>query len=557
MDGLHRLSWFPGFRELIRLYRRCQNSSPNGSFEKRALATLGITFELDANASNQIPQVGPLIIAANHPTGVADGLVLLEAVRQRRRDVRILANHLLACIPEMHDACFFIDPFGGKSSANRNVPGVRAAYKWLRSGRAILLFPAGEVAWRGWFDARRTGATPVDSEWRGTVGHLAMATHAPVVTAYIHGRNSTPFYAAGLFHPKGRTLLLGRELLHKRGKTFNLSFGPTIAVSRIRAASTAENATRLIRGEFDALSVRHPASTAEPIAPAGCLHLRQREIASLPCEAKLLSTGIFDVYCTDSTLIPHVLDEIGRLREVTFRGVGEGTGRGRDIDHFDSRYRQLFVWDRVNSEIVGAYRIGATDEILPTSGVHGLYTSTLFRYDESLLTQVTPALELGRSFVRAEYQRSHSALLLLWKGIGTLVARSPHYRFLFGAVSISRQYDDDSRALLRNFLSQHHLSNLAPLVHARNPPLSYSRPAESTVAEHRVMPVLLRQYLRLNAKVLGFNVDRSFADALDALMIVDLTTVPAAVLGKYLGRDNASAFLAYHTSRPVTPQRAA
>lgn len=547
-------------------YQRCQSPTLSGSFEARALDVLGIDFQIDTTPNAGIPESGPLIVAANHPTGIADGLVLMEAVRGTRRDVRIVANYLLAGIPELRDACFFVDPFGGKEAIGRNVAGLRAARNWLRLGGCLLLFPAGEVAWRRWSDRLRQA--PDDSEWQPTLARLALATHAQVMPVFLGGRNSSLFYAAGTLHPRLRTLLLGRELLRQRGATISIRFGSTVAFDHLRTLSTPADVTRFVRGAVDALA-SSPVRRLSSISPQRVAEQLAREVASLPPQVKLLTSGSYDVFCAGSALIPKVLDEIGRLREVTFRAAGEGTGQARDIDRFDASYQHLFVWERTRSEIVGAYRIGATDQILPKSGVEGLYTSTLFKYDERLLDQIAPALELGRSFVRPEYQRSHSALMLLWKGIGELVTRSPQYRVLFGAVSISNRYGDTSRSILRAFLSQHHQSELASLVGGLKPPPpivthvpvvtavdeldNLIRSVEGTMG----VPVLLRQYLRLNAKWLGFHIDRSFGDTLDALMMVDLATLPAARLRQYLGRDNAGVFLGYHADRRTTPQQAA
>jgi putative hemolysin len=261
--------------------------------------------------------------------------------------------------------------------------------------------------------------------------------------------------------------------------------------------------------------------------------------------------------------MPSALREIGRLREATYRLVGEGTGRDLDLDTFDDRYVHLFSWDRDRRRIVGAYRIGQTDRILASHGVAGLYTRSLFRYDERLMVHLSPALELGRSFVRAEYQKNYNALLLLWKGIGQFVVRHPQYRFLFGPVSISARYCDSSHRLLMAFLQQNHRDrDLAELVEAVNPrafkpatALSSAVPRSIDEANQLVMqaeadgkgvPVLLRHYLKLNARLLGFNVDPQFGDALDALMMVDLTAVDPAILNRYLGRREADTYLARH-----------
>jgi hypothetical protein len=227
------------------------------------------------------------------------------------------------------------------------------------------------------------------------------------------------------------------------------------------------------------------------------------------------------------------------LRELTFRAAGEGTGRTRDLDAFDRAYRHLFVWHRGDRRLVGAYRLGFTDEILAAHGPDGLYTHTLFRYDRRLLDRISPAIELGRSFVRAEYQRDYAPLLLLWKGIGRIVVAQPRYRRLFGPVTISHDYSSLSQHLLMAFLEANRLlPDLARLVAPRNPPAPARRRDEGVAAgrfatdpdeadalvadieaDGRGLPVLLRQYLKLNARLLGWNVDRRFGRALDGLML--------------------------------------
>jgi putative hemolysin len=497
------------------------------TFESRALGSLDVSFDAVC-PWGAIPQCGPLIVAANHPTGALDGLVVTELVRQTRPDVRVLANHLLARIPELHQSCFFVDPFGGAAAAARSRAGLRSAHLWLREGGALILFPSGEVA---------AGS---EAQWHESLGRLALATRAVVLPVFLEGRNSSLFHAAGRIHPLLRTALLGRELLNKRGAKIRLFVGRPLSASDVNAAQTPAAVTALVRDAVDQLRIAAPIDAA----------LLAREVDGLPDEMRLLSSGQLTVCCAPSSLLPNVLQEIGRLREVTFRAVGEGTGRSRDLDRFDRHYEHLFVWNRATREIVGAYRVGRTDRILSSHGFEGLYTTTLFRYDEQLLQRIGPALELGRAFVRAEYQRSYTALLLLWKGIGRLLAAEPQYRVLFGPVSISSRYQDMSQRLLRAFLAQNHLdARLGGLVEPVNPPPALPAPPRGAAAladvgeldtlikrlEGRGVPVLLRQYLRLNATLLGFNVDPAFGDALDALMMVDVRRMPAELRGRYLG----------------------
>jgi hypothetical protein len=255
-----------------------------------------------------------------------------------------------------------------------------------------------------------------------------------------------------------------------------------------------------------------------------------------------------------------MLREIGRLREITFRAAGEGTGKREDLDEFDESYLHLFVWHADRREVVGAYRIGEVEGLRRMFGTNGLYTATLFHFGDAFLDRLGPAIELGRSFVRPEYQRTFAPLLLLWKGIGQYVARHPQYKVLFGPVSISNSYSSACRELMVAWLEQRNLlRELAGFVSARNPFRRQACRVPRAVGLEDIsevirdidrgvtgVPVLLRQYLKLGGKLVGFNVDRSFSDALDGLIVVDLTKTEPKLLERYLGRNEAKTFLAFH-----------
>jgi putative hemolysin len=537
------VSWLLGLREYRSIYRAVsaanRGASSSLAFEGRVLHALDITVTVRTSATEPLPKSGPLVIAANHPHGIVDGLALMWTCRRRRPDVRLLANRVLARIPELHDFCFFVDPFDGPSRTARSLHGLRAARLWLRRGGALIVFPAGEVAHGPVVDGGH-----LESPWKPTMERLARAAGARVVRAHIDGGNSPLFYAAGRVHPLLRTALLAREFLKKRGSTIT-----------VRLTGGSEPAT---------------SQTVPSVVSGVSRTVTQREVTQLPHDARLVQSGPFQVFCAEAAQIPGTLREIGRLREIAFRTVGEGTGRTLDVDAFDQHYRHLFLWDCDKRCVAGAYRIGQTDEIVAAYGVNGLYTRTLFRYDRQLLDRFgAPALELGRSFVAPDYQKNYNALLLLWKGIGRFVADRPRYRFLFGPVSISARYSDTSHRLLMEFLRQNHFADeLAALVDAINPLSQEPAPAAATLGPQSIdevnrlvakaendgqgVPVLLRQYLKLNAQVIGFNVDPTFGDALDALMVVDLTKVDRAILTRYLGRSQARTFLAYHERRPQT-----
>ena len=293
------------------------------------------------------------------------------------------------------------------------------------------------------------------------------------------------------------------------------------------------------------------------------------EIDALPSDQRLVDSGKLHVYYAHAGQIPWILQEIGRLRELTFRAAGEGTGKRSDIDLFDSYYLHLFVWDADAGAIAGAYRLGLVDEILAHYGKRGLYTHSLFRYGARALESLNPAIELGRSFVRAEYQRSFAALLLLWIGIARFVERAPQYAVLFGAVSISNSYAPTSRRLIVEYLSTHRSeARLASQIRSRRPyrigtgsvtvgaaasaPKNIdelSRVIEKIEQDGKGVPILLKQYLRLGGKLLGFNLDAAFGNTLDGLIMVDLRQVEPNVLARYMGKAGAAAFYAYHANQ--------
>jgi putative hemolysin len=328
----------------------------------------------------------------------------------------------------------------------------------------------------------------------------------------------------------------------------------------------------------DLLTVEQPllsqAEAGDPLALPRDPRLLRQEVQQLPEEQRMAQGGAFTCYLAAAQQIPNVLYEIGRLRELTFRAAGEGAGLSLDLDEFDTRYLHLFLWDAEETVVVGAYRLGPTDRLVPRFGPQGIYTSTLFDYNPELFDHLDPALELGRSFVRPEYQKTYSALLFLWKGIGRFVVKNPRYARLFGAVSISRVYDELSRQLLVAFLrTNSYLPELARFVTAKNP--LPTRPINSWVSKvanligkdleeiaalllyieggQRGIPILLRQYLKLGGKLLGFNQDPLFSGVWDGLILVDLTQTNPRVLERYLGEQGMRDFLA-HQRLPLLRQ---
>jgi len=561
-----------GLHQLDALIRSGDEAQP---IPERLLHRLAVTYRFAEQDLRRIPHGGPVVIVANHPFGLLEGAVLATILARVRPDVRFLANSLLSAVPEIQDLLIPVDPISGSSAVHGNSAGLRRALEFLHGGGCLVVFPAGEVSH---FQVRDRAVT--DSPWHTSVARMIelaarKGTAVSVVPIHISGSNSLLFQTLGLIHGSLRTMLLARELLNKRNRLVELRIGSPIVSKKLLEIPTPKERTEYLRWRTYLLAARpdFKARTSLPlrsegrthsiqaIAPPGDPALLAREVAGLTQNHLLTTTGDLEVYIAPAPSIPNVLQEIGRLRELAFREAGEGTGKAADLDRFDEDYLHLFAWKPATNEIVGAYRLAGTDEI------RELYTRTLFRYPDSFLDRIGPALELGRSFVRPEYQRAFVPLLALWKGIGVYLARNPRYTVLFGPVSISNQYQAVSRELMVTFLEKHAaLREWMNVVSTRNPLLQRARawilPGASLDFEDLSdiisdleptgigIPVLLRQYLRLGGKLLGFNVDSEFCDALDGLIVVDLTKTEPMLLRRYLGKAEASEFLKNRLSRP-------
>ncbi|MGD9609797.1 MAG: lysophospholipid acyltransferase family protein [Desulfovibrionaceae bacterium] len=566
--------------DIERAYQSLPRNLAPGAFIDATLEAFGVRCNLRPQELAHIPAKGPVVVVANHPFGGLEGLVLARMLLTVRSDARVMANALLARIPELRDLFVFVDPFGGPTATSGNIAPLKQCLRVLDDGGLLGVFPSGAVSHPRLEHGRLTVADP---DWSPTVARLIRKTGATVVPVHFSGCNSRLFQVLGLAHPLLRTAMLPREFTNKRGRTINVRVGRPIPCDRLcRLVGCEDDAdariTRYLRLRTSLLRDRpnrprkrpplfwskDPSRSQEtlivPVAP----ELMADEIAKLPPEALLMQSGEFDVIESPAPAIPLCLREIGRLREMTFRKVGEGTGKCMDRDAFDASYRHLFLWNRERCEIAGAYRIGRTDELLAAAGPKGLYTSSLFVLKAAFFERIGPALEMGRSFVRPEYQKSYAPLLLLWKGLARMVAREPRYRVLFGPVSITNAYKKASRRLMASYFEGQVTSPaLARLVRPRKPLRGQAwlaKAARTLVsdlddllacvddieADEKGIPVLLRQYLKLGGKLLAFNVDRDFADALDGLIVVDLLEADSRQLERYMGKDGLSAFQAFH-----------
>ncbi len=557
-------------------YHQALNDTFPELFAARVLKSMNITIDVSAEDLDSIPRTGSVMVVGNHPFGGLEGLILPTVFETIRPDIKLMANFILTLIPELADMFFAVNPFAIGSGNPQNYKGLRAAISWLQKGNTLGMFPAGEVS-----HLHLNNMQIMDGPWHPVAARLIQMTQCVTIPVYFYGCNSRRFQVAGLMHPGIRTLMLTREMLKKQNSTISLRIGRPISAQKSLSFETPEKLTDYLRmrtyilknkfverPKFSFPRLKRKKQVYEaPVAKPENRDNLVRELNELPESHFLTDKPPFQVCYFLPTESPFLLNEIGRLRELTFRQVGEGTGKSRDIDEYDSYYIHIIVWDADNNEIVGAYRAGRTDKILAAKGKKGLYTSTLFNYRSNLLKQISPALELGRSFIQPRYQKQFAPLMLLWKGIGQYVVQNPHYRYLLGPVSISREYSDLSRWFLKLFLQKNYdHPELSRKVRPLNPPkLKDAQIWSSDMSSHVVqdinevdeliremelkmsgVPVLLRQYLKLDAKLLGLNIDPDFGHVLDALLLIDLAGVDIKILQKYMGRDEAGRFLSHY-----------
>jgi len=557
-----------GLTTLSRRYRNLPVASSPQDFIESAFEDLHIRLQVDTADLDRVPVSGSTVVVANHPYGGIDGMALALLLLSVRPDVKVMANFVLGRIPELRDLFLLVDPFETRTSPRRSLAGLRQAFRWVQEGHLLAVFPAGEVAH---FDLRERCVT--DPPWLPTVGRIVRRADCAVVPTFFGGHNGPLFQLAGFLHPKLRTAMLPREFLARQRATVRVFVGQALGTAVTRTWSTDDEAVDCLRRRVEVLAVRasvHETAVQPRRTPKGAAALAPpieadilcSEVEALPPTAELAAGGEQRVFLADADQIPNLLLELGRLRELTFREVGEGTGRRIDLDRFDQTYRHLFIWHRGRREVVGAYRVGSTEHLKAHERAENLYTSTLFRFNKQLFTAMGPALELGRSFIRPEYQRSFSGLMLLWKGIGRLVADDPSHATLFGPVSISAEYHTESQQLMAAFLKQNSYAHpWARWVRPRSP--FRRRPSRAIrigaadlvdleevsqfiaeiEADGKGVPILLRQYLKLGGRLLGFNIDPNFSNVLDVLIMVDLRQTESNVLARYMGREGADRFL--------------
>lgn len=526
------------------------------------LDTLGIKLDLDENELKHLPKEDAFIAIANHPFGGIEGLIMLKLLCMVRPDAKIMANFLLKKIPNLSEFFIAVNPFENVKN-NSSISGIKTTLEFLQNGTPIGIFPAGEVS------ALNTKTQKVtDKAWNPVVGKLINKAKVPVIPIYFHGNNGLLFNLLGLIHPSLRTARLPSELFNKKGYTIKIRIGKPVTPKEIQTLESPERMLSYLRAKTYSLGsgieikkffnrkLLSISKKIEEIVPETSAELIEQEVEQLRESKLVMSEKNYDVFISDASSMPNIIHEIGRLREITFREVGEGTNAKIDLDDYDVYYHHLFIWDREGKKIVGAYRVGKGDEIFFKYGIKGFYISNLFNIRSALFPIMQEGLELGRSFVRKEYQQKPLPLFLLWKGLLIFIIQNPYYRYMFGPVSISNNFSKLSKNLIVEFLKKHCFDEeLAEAVtprkkfHVKLPEIDSDvlleknnsiKSLDSLISEieinHNKVPVLLRQYIQLNAKLIGFNIDPKFNDAIDGFLVLDTHKVPEDVM-KMLGKN--------------------
>ncbi|WP_224488700.1 GNAT family N-acyltransferase [Robertkochia flava] len=529
-------------------------------FLKAILDEFEIKFEIPEEDLKRLPKDGAYITISNHPLGGIDGILLLKLLLEQRPDYKIIANFLLHRIEPLAPYIMPVNPFETHKDAKSSLAGFKQSLRHLHDGHPLGIFPAGEVS------TYRDGKLIVDRPWEDAAMKLIKKAEVPVVPIYFHAKNSKLFYRLSKLNDTLRTAKLPSELLTQRNRVIKVRIGRPISVAAQKEHENLNEFTDFLRRktymlsnayEKESLFNKVPTSFKIPRSPKEIetpvkKELMAAEVTELRnTDHRLLQSKNYEVFLATADKMPNIMREIGRLREITFRAVGEGTNKSIDLDQYDNYYHHLFLWDNEEEVLVGAYRMGLGKHIYENYGIDGFYLCELFRFEPELHKMMSESIEMGRAFIISEYQQKPMPLFLLWKGIVHTTIRHPEHKYLIGGVSISNQFSNFSKSLMIEFMRSHYwdpyVANFVSpkkkfkvqLKDADKEFIFDETEADLNKFDKLIdevepgelrLPVLIKKYIKQNAKCVAFNVDPLFNNSVDGLMYIRIADLPESTV---------------------------
>ena len=529
------------------------------AFLNGILDDLQIKFEIPEEDLKRLPKDGAYITISNHPLGGIDGVLLLKLMLEREPNFKIIANFLLHRIHPLKKYIMPVNPFENLKDAKSSVVGIKETFRHLSDGKPLGIFPAGEVS------TYKDGKLMVDKPWEEGAIKVIRKAQVPVIPIYFHAKNSRLFYLLSKISGTFRTAKLPSEVFSQKNRVIKVRVGKPISVTEQNEYKTLEEYSEFLRKKTYMLanpyekeshflptpSLKIPKSPKTIVTAANSEKMIAEVDAARNSDCRLLQSKNYEVFFTESHQIPNILHEIGRLREITFREVGEGTNESIDLDKHDKYYHHLFLWDSDANKIAGAYRMGLGSKIYPKYGINGFYLNDLFRFEPELYDMMHKSIEMGRAFIIKEYQQKPMPLFLLWKGIMHTTLRYPEHKFLLGGVSISNQFSDFSKSLMIEFMkSNYYDPYIAQYIHPKKEYKVKLKDADKDFIFNETeadlnkfdkiidelepgslrLPVLIKKYIKQNAKVVAFNVDPLFNNAVDGLMYIRIADIPESTM---------------------------
>ncbi|KRB59330.1 lysophospholipid acyltransferase family protein [Flavobacterium sp. Root186] len=529
------------------------------AFLNGILDEMEIKFEIPEEDLKRLPKDGAYITISNHPLGGIDGILLLKLMLEREPNFKIIANFLLHRIVPLKKYIMPVNPFENHKDAKSSVVGIKETLRHLSDGKPLGIFPAGEVS------TYKDGKLVVDKPWEEGALKLIRKAKVPVVPIYFHAKNSKLFYWLSKIDDTLRTAKLPSELLTQKDRVIKVRIGKPISVSEQNEIESFEEYSEFLRKKtymlanpfekdsklLDTASLKIPKAPKKIVTPANETKMIDEVNALRNSDCRLLQSKNYEVFFARAKAVPNILHEIGRLREITFREVGEGTNESIDLDKFDQYYHHMFLWDDETKKIAGAYRMGLGSEIYPKYGIEGFYLNDLFRFEPELHDMMHKSIEMGRAFIIREYQQKPMPLFLLWKGIIHTTLRYPEHKYLLGGVSISNQFSDFSKSLMIEFMkSNYYDPYIAQYIHpkkaykvklkdadkdfifdeAESDLNKFDKIIDELEPGNLRLPVLIKKYIKQNARVVAFNVDPLFNNAIDGLMYIRIADIPESTM---------------------------